>query len=93
MRETDRTTLAMRANGTPFAILYEPRAIPNTSTAPKKRGPKPNKSKAQKSAMALETPAERRARQLQVNSSPNFNVPIATQADSLRTAVIKGRAL
>lgn len=34
-------------------------------TAPKKRGPKPNRPKTQQAAMALETPAERKARQFQ----------------------------
>lgn len=63
----------------------------NVCTAPKKRGPKP--SKVQQSAIALETPAERRARQLQVNSAPNFNVPIATTAQSDRTLSIGGRKL
>lgn len=69
-----------------------PRGIgSDVCTAPKKRGPKP--SKVQQSAIALETPAERRARQLQVNAAPNFNVPIATQDQADRTLSIGGRRL
>lgn len=85
------TGLAMRAKGTAFEILYEPRALPNSARAPKKTGPKPRPSKVQQAANSLETPAERSARLLQANRAPAFNVPIATQADSIRTAAIKGR--
>jgi len=56
------TTLAERAKGTPFAILYEPRSTPDSQTAPLKRGPK--RTKAQRRAIAKETPAERQARQV-----------------------------
>lgn len=55
------SALAERAKGTPFAILYEPRAIPDSANAPGKRGPK--RTKAQRRAIAKETPAERQARQ------------------------------
>jgi hypothetical protein len=91
MNSKDSKGLAARAVGTAFAILYAPRAVPDSAKPPKKTGPKARLSKVQQSAIALETPAERRARQLLGNSAPNFNVPIATQADSLRTAAIKGR--
>lgn len=56
------TTLAERAKGTPFAILYEPRTVPDSQTAPLKRGP--TRTKAQRRAIARETPAERQARQV-----------------------------
>lgn len=88
--DTDFKALGLR-DPSPFAILERPRAKPNSKTPPKKSGPKPNKSLAQQAAMALETPEERRARQLQMNSAPKFNVPIATQQDSMRTAAIKGK--
>lgn len=55
------TTLAERAKGTPFAILYEPRATPDSAQEPGKRGPK--RTKAQRRAIAKETPAERQVRQ------------------------------
>jgi len=91
---TDHSTLATRATGTAFEILYAPRSIPDSAVAPKRPGPKTKLSKAQQSAISLESPAERRARQakeLQANHEPNFNVPIATAADSMRTAAIKGK--
>jgi hypothetical protein len=80
---TDRSTLAMRANGTAFAILYEPRAIPDTATPPKKTGPKPkvNPDQSYKAKVLRDLD----------NSAPNFNVQIASKADSLRTQAIKGR--
>lgn len=68
-----------RSMGGPFDVLYAPR-----SKAPRERKPakkKPNLTATQKTLRALE------------NSAPNFNVPIATQADSLRTAQIKGKPL
>jgi hypothetical protein len=63
-----RLARAMRANGGPFAILYEPRRVlATTCTAPKKTGPKPK--------------------------NYNFCTSIATQADSDKTARIKGKSL
>lgn len=70
--------LAARAVGTAFAILYAPRAVPNSCTA---SSPKVNPDQSNKAKVL---------RDLE-NSAPNFNVPIATQADSLRTAAIKGK--
>lgn len=71
-----------------------PRGIGSDAcTAPKKRGPNPNKSKLEKALISLETPAERRARHLQINTAPNFNVPIATQEQADRTLSIGGRRL
>jgi hypothetical protein len=83
----------MRATGTAFAILYEPRATPGSAQAPKKTEPKPRPSKVQQAANSLETPAERRARMLQSNSAPQFNVPITTTEQADRTRAIQGRAL
>lgn len=59
---TELEAIAMRATGTAFQILYEPRAIPNSKAAPKKTGPKPKLSKAQESARSMETSTERAAR-------------------------------
>lgn len=73
--------LAMRATGTAFEILYQPRAIPNTAQAPKKTGPKPKRDQSHKAKLL---------RDLE-NTAPAFNTPIATQADSDRTQAIKGR--
>lgn len=47
----------------PFDILSKPRAIPNSKTPPKKRGPKKNKTKVQQAAISLETAEERKTRQ------------------------------
>ena len=89
---TKAPPLALRTpESSPFAILYKPRSIPDSAKPAKKTGPK--LSRVQQAVISLETPAERRARQLQMNSAPTFNVPIATQKDSVRTAKIKGRAL
>lgn len=52
-------------------------------TAPKKTGPKPKRDQSHKAKLL---------RDLE-NSAPAFNVPIATQADSERTASIRGLAL
>jgi hypothetical protein len=95
-----QATLAQRANGTPWAIIYMPRAIPNSARAPGKTGPRSNGSKAQQSAISFETPEERKARQRAVKdartaelikrapySDAGRNVP--SQAD--RTNVITGR--
>lgn len=93
MKSSYATGLAMRAKGTAFEILYLPRAIPNSARAPKKTGPKTRPSRVQQAAMALETPAERRARQLQANRAPAFNVPITTTEQADRTRAIQGRSL
>lgn len=77
----------------PFAILYEPRAVPNSIATPKKRGPKPNLPKAQQAAMALETPQERALRHALRNRSPSFNVAIPSAEANARTNSIAGRAL
>lgn len=79
----EREARAMRATGTAFAILYAPRTIPDTATAPQKRGPKP-KVNADQSYKA------KVLRDLD-NSKPAFNVAIATQKERDRTASIKGR--
>ena len=97
--------LAQRASGTAFAIIYEPKRYPppprdltkeelaaqrNRDNA-KMRYYRKKPSQAQQSAISLETPAERMERYARGKHAPNFNTPIATQADSLRTAAIKGK--
>lgn len=77
----------------PFAILYEPRAIPNSKAAPKKTGPKPNLPKTQQAAMALETPQERALRHALRNRSPSFNVAIPSAEANARTLAIGGRPM
>ena len=74
------STLAMRANGTPFAILYEARAIPDSAKPPGKPGPRSNGTKAAKTALILVTNAY---------SDVGRNCP--TQAD--RTSVITGKRI
>lgn len=76
------TTLADRAKGTAFAILYQPRAIPDSAQPPKKTGPKPNKAKAHPAWAGLQ-PLE--------NMAPAFNTPITTREQCDRTARIRGR--
>lgn len=44
-----------------FSILTEPRAIPNSKTAPKKRGPK--RTKIEWAVISMETSAQRKERQ------------------------------
>jgi hypothetical protein len=63
--------------GGPFDILYVPRAVADSAKAPKKPGPKSVKAE-------LHHP---------INSAPEFNRPIATQADSERTRKVRGRGL
>ena len=58
---TDFAAIGLRDHS-PFAILTRPRATPKACTAPAKRGPKPKISKAQQSAIALESPEERMAK-------------------------------
>lgn len=77
----------------PFAILYQQRSIPNSKAAPKKTGPKPNLSKTQQAAQALETPQERALRHALRNHSPSFNVAIPSAEATARTNSIAGRAL
>ena len=67
------STRADRAKGTAFAILYQPSAVPNTATAPKKRGPKPKRC----NLTALD------------NSAPAFNTPLPTKASQDRSNAIK----
>ena len=67
------STRADRAKGTAFEVIYQPRAVPNTATAPKKRGPKPKRL----GLTALE------------NVAPAFNTPLPTQASRDRSLAIK----
>jgi hypothetical protein len=66
----------------PFAILYRPREAVMPSTAPKKTGPKPARTKFQKVMGSLREPGDSR-----------FNTAIATRAESDRTLAIAGRGL
>lgn len=77
MSTTEREGRAMRANGTAFAILYEPRAIPDRVKPRIRNNPK-------------RTYTDKVLRDLE-NTAPAFNTRIATQADSRRTAAIKGK--
>jgi len=95
-------TLAQRANGTPFAILYQPRAIPNSARAPGKTGPRSNGSKAQQSAISLETPEERLARRAAVKAAKEASILTINQysgvgrnnpADRDRTNTITGKRI
>lgn len=83
MSTAEREARAMRATGTAWAILYARRAVPDSATAPKKIGPKP-KVNADQSYKA-------KVLRALAGSAPNFNTPIATKADSMRTAAIKGK--
>jgi hypothetical protein len=60
-------------------------------TAPKKRGPKPNKPKAQQAAIALKTPEERAARRSAEILRVNPEHHIAKQADTDKNNRIVGR--
>lgn len=95
---TDLSTIAMRATGTAFQILYEPRAIPNSKPAPKKTGPKPKFSKAQESARSMETSTERAARhaadrqkKMDAILRKNSYSDIARSTDADKTGRIQGR--
>lgn len=77
-------TLADRAKGTAFAILYEPRATPDSAQAPLKSGPKSHKPKVRPGWAGLQP--------LQ-NVAPGFNTPISTREQSARTSRIRGRGL
>ena len=102
MSATAQSTLAQRANGTPFSILYEPRAIPDSAKPPGKPGPRSKAAKAQQSAISFETPEERTERRLKVKAAKTSQVLVVnqysdvgrncpTQAD--RTNVITGKRI
>lgn len=76
------TTLADRAKGTAFAVLYAPRAVPDSCQPPKKTGPKAHQAKKQPTCTGLQ-PLE--------NLAPAFNTPIASREQSARTSRIRGR--
>jgi hypothetical protein len=77
------TTLVDHAKGTAFAILYQPRAIPDSTQPPKKSGPKP-KLRTVPTGPHLIRPE---------NTAPGFNTPITSSAQSDRTSRIRGRGL
>lgn len=87
------TTLADRAKGTPFAILYEPRTVPDSQTAPLKRGPK--RTKAQRRAIAKETPEERQARQAieRLRKNPYSSAARSNPGQADRSAQIRTRGV
>lgn len=76
------TTIAERAKGTAFEVIYQPRATPDSAQPPKKTGPKAHKAKSHP-AWAGPQPLE--------NVAPGFNTPIATREQSDRTSRIRGR--
>jgi hypothetical protein len=97
-----QNTLAQRANGTPWAIIYQPRAIPNSARAPGKTGPRTNGTKAQQSAISFETPEDRKARRAAVKAAkeaailttnPYSGVGRNDPADRDRTNVITGKRI
>lgn len=76
------TTIAERAKGTAFEVIYQPRAIADRCQPPKKTGPKAHKAKTRPAWAGLQ-PLE--------NVAPNFNTPITTREESARTSRIRGR--
>jgi hypothetical protein len=97
-----QAAIAQRANGTPWAILYQPRAIPNSAKPPGKTGPRSNGSKAQQSAISFETPEERKARQRAVKAARTAEILTINQysdvgrnnpADRDRTNTITGKRI
>ena len=102
MLATAQTTLAQRANGTPFQILYESRAIPDSATPPKKQGPRSNGTKAEQSAISFETPEERTERRLKVKAAKTAKVLVVNKESDVgrncpkqadRTSVITGKRI
>lgn len=78
------TTLADRAKGTAFEVIYQPRATPDSAQPAKKSGPKPSGRKAHAAWSGLK-PLD--------NVAPNFNTPITTREQAARTSRIRGRGL
>ncbi len=56
MSAAEREARAMRATGTAFEILYQPRAVADSQTPPQKRGPKPAAGAAKNSAPNFNVP-------------------------------------
>ena len=71
-----------RSKGGAFDVLYAPRAVPDSATAPKKTGPKPTVAVAPTCKPRLTAP---------VNTAPAFNTPIPTREACARTSRIRGR--
>lgn len=86
-----------RSSDNAFSILYQPRAIPDSKSPPRKRGPRP--SKHYQTLTAFETPEERKARHkaekeakiLRKNPYSDVSRSFPTQAD--RTNQITGRRI
>ena len=78
-------------NTNAFGVLAIERVVPDSKTPPRKRGPRPNKPKAQQAAMALETPEERKARQTAIVLRKNKYSDCARATDADKTGRIVGR--
>lgn len=79
-----------------FAVLYEPRAIPDSKQAPKKRGPK--RTKQEWAVISMETSAQRKERQTAerqaamakiMRKNPYSEVGISTREAGNRAAQIR----
>ena len=102
MSATAQTTLAQRANGTPWAIIYQPRAIPNSARAPGKTGPRNYDTRVEKAAISMMTTDERKARRIELKKAREAAILTVNQysdvgrndpADRDRTNVITGKRI
>ncbi len=75
-------TLADRAKGTAFEVIYQQRAVPDSCRPPKKTGPKPSSAKKHAAWAGLQSVE---------NVAPGFNIPITTREQTARTSRIRGR--
>lgn len=103
---TERERLAMRAKGTAFAILYEPKRYPPAPRPPTKEEIAKQRNldaaKARYHANKVKTEAvplhslsrkaKAKANVLRDNTRSTFCTPITTQADAAKTVRIRGRA-
>lgn len=80
--QTDWQALGL-PDHSPFDILSRPRAVPMAVTAPKKRGPKPKRTMAERAIASLSDPGERKP--------SHFMVDIMSREESDRTLAIAGR--
>lgn len=78
------STLADRAKGTAFAVLYEQRCNPASAQPTCKAKPEAEKPKLRTVWAGLQ-PLE--------NVAPCFNTPITTSTQAARTSRIRGRGL
>lgn len=82
------STIQQRAIGTPFEIIYQPKAKPRAAPTRKKSA---TLTKAQQTAIALETPKERKERQTAEILRKNSYSDIARSTDADKTGRIVGR--